>query len=1425
MSGRHPQDTARAAVHQDSGHRLGAANPRQEGPPDLRLLPPALAAWGAAALALGMPGDLALYAAVGCAALAALLCLMAAVPLAGLGLPGALRGLGRRSRARAAPSTGDPVPPPANQEGAEPRPDRGVGPSPEPQGPPMPHVVPSGSGRRRQGGGSPPSRFRAVGRSSARTSPAGRTETGGSDTSSAVVGRTGGGSGAIGGRAGSRRTAISGQSAASGAGGASVPGTGVARADTGPRATGRPRTDIAPAEGADPDRAAMRPPGRLRPRVPDATRAPRPGRHRSLTSRNPEAIPETPPDESPHPTGKGGGRAPNAIAVAAVLLCAAAGAASAGLHTADLRRGPLPAIAERQGHAVIELSVTGDPWLARARDRAAPPSARPLILDGRATRVTAADGTVTTTRTPVRVIVRPGMPSHLREEWLALLPSTRLRVSGRLAEPRSTTDEFAAVLRTQGTAPESIGAPNALQRTAGGLRAGLRGATDGLTPDARALIPGLTVGDTARITADLQDAFEATDLTHLLAVSGSNLTVVLILLVGPPGRAGLAERGGLAPRLGITLRGTALTGAALTLAFVIVCRPEPSVLRAAACGAITLLALATGRRRSLLPALAAAVLLLVLYDPWLARNYGFLLSVLATGALLTLSPVWAEALRRRGMRPRLAEALAATAAAQAVCAPVVAVFAARVSLVAIPCNLAAELAVAPVTVLGFATLAIAAVHPSAAEPIARVAAWPAEWIATVARAGASLPGAQSSWPGGWTGGLLLLGTIVLCIVLAGKLARRPLAAACCALMLLLSIWRPAPLTRLFTGWPPATWSMAMCDVGQGDALVLAAGKGRAVVVDTGPDPEAVDRCLGELGVDSVPLVVLSHFHADHVRGLPGVLDGRAVAEVQTTGLREPAAQYAFVRRVTAAAGVPLTRAVAGEARAAGPLNWQVLWPPPESGTDPAPGPHAGPGSFPGGPALPGGTGSTPATATGSSGIPRPPRALPSPPETANDASVTLLVRIRNGPTALLLGDLEPPAQRGLLLAHPALPPVDVLKVAHHGSAHQDPGLLRAVRPRLALVSAGNGNTYGHPAPSTLGALRAGGARILRTDLDGLITVTGTGPSLRASVSRRRSRERAGRRGPTAPGGRPSVGPHLPFRGDPDQSWGSRCVVPGPRATLSPWTTTSAESVPTARSTQTPGHCANYSSGTCGAFRSRTSRSTWARRSFWTRRLCSPRSWSGSAAVSATNSTEPSPCCSAIWGSASPCSRRGSSGRTDGSAYRTTTWFSWWRRRTGPDAGSPTWGSGTTPTTHSPSTSGRSRPTPPGPFAWWRRRTTVTWTCCGTASPSSGWRPGRGTLRTSGPGHGGTAPRPVPTSPGPSSAPGSPPGAGSPSVVTPWSPRVTASVMNSRSAGTRPCSGRTASTSDSSWTGFPWNRTAPTAERPGRLRGLAPPMGC
>ncbi|MFC8447821.1 ComEC/Rec2 family competence protein [Kitasatospora sp. NPDC057223] len=720
-------------------------------------------------------------------------------------------------------------------------------------------------------------------------------------------------------------------------------------------------------------------------------------------------------------------------------------------------------------------------------------------MEAVAERVTVPEGAgpvgTTRTSTPVTVMVR----AQDAAGWQPLLPSTRVAADVRVRPAGDGPDDGAALLLAHGP-PRLLAPPSLPQRIAGRLRAGLRSAADGLPPDARGLLPGLVVGDTSRLPDDLREAFRATDLAHLCAVSGANLMILLAVLLGAPGRAGSAERGGLAGLLGLSLRKTAVLGTALTLAFVTVCRPDPSVLRAAATGLIGLLALAVGRPRHAVPALSGAVLVLVLFDPLLAHSYGFLLSVLATTGLLVLGPRWTAALRERGWPGPLAAGFATAAAAQALCAPVTVLLAPRISLVALPCNLLAELAVAPATLLGFVVLAVEPVSAPLAHLLARLAGLPAGWLAAVARHGAALPGAQLSWPGGLSGAALLaVATLAAYWALplllpptgrqggvdgpwTARAARlRALGTAALALTLLVILLRPPTLTRIATGWPPAGWRLAMCDIGQGDMLVLpvlsddraGGAPDSAVVIDAGPDPDAADTCLRGLGITRVPLLLLTHFHADHVEGVPGVLRGRAVGAVEATTLDEPPGEAARVRGWVAAAGLPLLRAVRGEHRTAGPLlSWDVLWP---AGP---PGP-ASPTAPPVRPVLP----------------------APGP----NNASVALLATVGRGGgpggalRIALLGDLEPPAQAALT-ARSVPGPVDVLKVAHHGSANQDWSLTTAWRPRLALVSCGRDNPYGHPAPRTLDRLRALGATVLRTDLAGDVAILGDTPATLAAAT-------------------------------------------------------------------------------------------------------------------------------------------------------------------------------------------------------------------------------------------------------------------------------------------------------------------------------------
>lgn len=191
--------------------------------------------------------------------------------------------------------------------------------------------------------------------------------------------------------------------------------------------------------------------------------------------------------------------APTALAA---LLCAVAGAGVAALHDADTRRGPLPGMARARVAAEVEMRVTGDPFELRPRVRGAARAPRTVVVEGVAERV--GD---TRIRTPVVVFAEGAVHA-----WLRLVPSTRVSVSARLAPP--------AVLRVHGP-PRVLAPPSTPQRLAARLRTGLREAASPLSPDARALLPALVVGDTAALTAESKEAFKATGLAHLTAVSGA----------------------------------------------------------------------------------------------------------------------------------------------------------------------------------------------------------------------------------------------------------------------------------------------------------------------------------------------------------------------------------------------------------------------------------------------------------------------------------------------------------------------------------------------------------------------------------------------------------------------------------------------------------------------------------------------------------------------------------------------------------------------------------------------------------------------------------------------------------------------------------------------------------------------------------------
>ncbi len=700
---------------------------------------------------------------------------------------------------------------------------------------------------------------------------------------------------------------------------------------------------------------------------------------------------------------------PSALA----LLAGGAAAVVAALRVVQVAAGPVADLAEQEAVVEATVVVTGDP-------RTVSGGFADSDIVRASVREVSGRGTRTEVRSPVLVTAAAG-------ELTDLALGSRVRLVGRL-EP-ADDPELAAVLRVERVETTET-PPPWWWSVAEGPRRGVRDSV-AWAGDAGALVPALVTGDDRALPTDLADDFRTSGLTHLLAVSGTNLTLLLGALLGVSRAVGLRGR---------ALAAVGVLGAA---GFVLLARPDPSVLRAAAMGLVALAGLTAGDRRRGVRSLCVAVLVLVLVDPWLARSAGFLLSALATAAIVVLAPRWRDALCR--WLPRwAAEALAVPLAAQVVCTPVVAALSGRVSMVAVLANVVVAPAVGPATVLGLLAGVLQVVASPLGHLVGALAVAPAWWIVTVGRHAADLPGADVGWGTGPAALLVLVGLCVACVAGTPWVLRRRWATAGCAVLLVVVVLRPLPTP----GWPPDGWVLVACDVGQGDGLVLSTGDGSAVVVDAGPDPDGVAECLHRLGVRQVSAVVITHLHADHVGGLAGVLDAVPVGEVEVGPVRSPPTAWADLQRLAARAEVPVRTVVAGEQAGVGDLRWQVLWPPP----------------------------ATPAALSDEGGE----------GSRLNDASVVLLVET-HGLRLLLTGDVEPPTQAALERLGADLD-VDVLKVPHHGSAFQDPAFLADTDPEVALVSVGADNDYGHPSGQLLSMLTTGGAVVGRTDEDGDLAV-------------------------------------------------------------------------------------------------------------------------------------------------------------------------------------------------------------------------------------------------------------------------------------------------------------------------------------------------
>jgi competence protein ComEC len=551
-------------------------------------------------------------------------------------------------------------------------------------------------------------------------------------------------------------------------------------------------------------------------------------------------------------------------------------------------------------------------------------------------------------------------------------------------------------------------------RSLGAIRIGLRNASgDG---DAGALIPGMVLGDTSKQSAEFKLAMKRSGLTHLVAVSGANFAIVSGFVLW-------------LMQFIFRNRNYRIGATALSLIFFIaLVRPSPSVLRAAAMAAVVLVAMSYRHAADSLPALGFAMAAVVIADPWQSRDAGFALSVLATGGLLLFAPKIVNYFARFVPR-KFAEALAPPIAATLFCAPVLVAISGFLSPMSVIANLLAAPAVAPITVLGFIAALINPILPAISALLILIIRIPAAFIGFVAKWSAGFSVLEL---GKGASGFLAIAVAVICIWIFRTFFRNHLKIIVILLVLLLSA------TNWVARFPGIDWQVGNCDIGQGDAMVINLGNHQGVVVDVGPDPQLIDKCLKQFGITQVSVLVLTHFHADHVEGLPGLLKGRSVGQVWVSPQIDPAFQSARVQRwLKVIPQIPVTAGFTTEILSnRGPIKFRVLWP--KLGAQDSP----------------------------------------------NNSSVVLQINSADF-SLLAAGDIEPIAQSQLVQQ---LSQVDLYKVAHHGSRYQDLNFMKALSPRISIISVGKDNSYGHPAPQTIAALSRIGSTVYRTDQDGALAI-------------------------------------------------------------------------------------------------------------------------------------------------------------------------------------------------------------------------------------------------------------------------------------------------------------------------------------------------
>lgn len=649
-----------------------------------------------------------------------------------------------------------------------------------------------------------------------------------------------------------------------------------------------------------------------------------------------------------------------------------------------------------------------------------------------------------------------GEPVH-RQRYLVTAGDT-IEIEADLRAPNAGS-LTTSVIFTRGPPVVIDGAPW-WQRWADPLHENLHHATAGLTREEAGLLAGLAVGDSSEMPTDVTDDFRTTGLAHLVVTSGFHTNLVLgsVMLVAFACRAG--------PRAQFVVAVVTL------LAFVILVGPQPSVLRAAVLAALVCLAFALSRPSSGLSALAVAVTLVLLIAPYLAGELGFALSVSACVGLIVFAFRWSRKLEHRGWPRAAAVAVTIPVAAQAAVTPLLVGIDGEISLVSVPVNILSTFVAAPAVVISVATIAAASIWMPLGELVAQVAAIPVRGLIFLAEKGAQVPGGTLPWPQGTWWAIFLAAIIVALLIAVHVKALRGWVMLLAVIPVLI-----APLWWLRGPSLPDGMVVTMCDVGQGDAFILPGHADGVILVDVGPDDQAIDDCLSDFGIRHIDLLVVSHFHMDHVGGIRGALRGRNVDAV----LIPPPADAMHGHGL-------MTDTIGSNVGARSPTKLELVHGPDQSAievdsNEPWSGSHSAEII-----AAEGGQSFQLGKTTIDVVAPLGAEWLGTRSD-SNNNSIVVAART-HGIRTLLTGDIEVEAQDEILKSPHDLSS-DILKVPHHGSGYFDPEFFSAVNPTVALIGVGEENSYGHPDPEVMTFLQENNILVKQSDRHGTVTLGAT----------------------------------------------------------------------------------------------------------------------------------------------------------------------------------------------------------------------------------------------------------------------------------------------------------------------------------------------